>query len=94
LDEYILKQLESIRQELKAIKQERDKYVKILENRKQEELSKENSIEEELASTPTYLSQFVRKKIVALSKEDNLSINEQRLKKDLDKAVDYLIRTY
>jgi hypothetical protein len=87
-----LKQLEN---EIRKLLEEQNHYLRIILNkRRQEELSKENSIEEELASTPAYLSQFVRKRIEALSKEDSLPIDEQRLNKDLDRAVDYLIQSY
>jgi cell division GTPase FtsZ len=80
-----LKQLE---REIQELLEEQNRYLRILNKRRQEELSKENSIEEELASTPTYLSQFVRKRIVALSKEDNLT--KEQLEKRIEEAINYI----
>jgi hypothetical protein len=77
-----LKELEN---EIKNLLEEQNRYLRVLNKRRQEELS--NTKESE--KTPICISEYVRKHIYSLSNnEDNLS--KQQLEKKIQQAVDYL----
>jgi chemotaxis regulatin CheY-phosphate phosphatase CheZ len=79
--------LRELEKELRAVKQEREKYVKILENRKERELS--DNIEE-LSNIPIYLSHYIYKRIHSLSNNKEDSLTKEQLEKRIEEAINYV----
>jgi restriction endonuclease S subunit len=90
MSEYQFKeQIKELEKQIEQLKEEQQRYLKILSKR-HEELSNN----EELERIPTCLSHYIYEKIHELSNGESNLQTKIELEKDIDKAVDYLLKIY